>query len=82
MRAGTNAVKYGVMKDWILSITVVLPGGEIVKLGNVFPSTFYCSLLGSRARKDVAGYDLTRLFVGAEGTLGQMSMNIDVIIWF
>jgi D-lactate dehydrogenase (cytochrome) len=55
--SGTNAVKYGTMKDWVLNLTVVLPGGHKLKTR-------------SRARKSSTGYDLTRLLCGSEGTLG------------
>ncbi|SHO48647.1 FAD-binding oxidoreductase [Desulfopila aestuarii] len=54
---GLSAVKYGVTKDFIIGLEVVLPSGEIITTG-------------TRTEKGVTGYDLTRLFVGCEGTLG------------
>ncbi|WP_284141644.1 FAD-linked oxidase C-terminal domain-containing protein [Virgibacillus sp. LDC-1] len=54
---GLRGLKYGVTRDYVLGLEIVLPNGEIIQTGG-------------KLAKDVAGYDLTRLYIGAEGTLG------------
>ncbi len=68
--SGIGAVKYGVTRDYVLALEMVLPTGEIIHTG-------------SHALKSASGYDLTRLFVGSEGTLGvvaEITLRLRVVL--
>jgi D-lactate dehydrogenase (cytochrome) len=64
--SGTNAVRYGTMRENVLNLEVVLPDGSIVNTAG----------LKSRSRKNVAGYNLTNMIIGSEGTLGVITKAI------
>lgn len=60
---GLRGLKYGVTRDYVMGLELVLPNGDIIRTGG-------------KLAKDVAGYDLTRLFIGSEGTLGVVTEAI------
>lgn len=60
---GLRGLKYGVTRDYVMGLELVLPNGDMIRTGG-------------KLAKDVAGYDLTRLFIGSEGTLGVVTEAI------